>query len=143
MIPFTFIPLLMAVRTTARMAAFMPGASPPLVRTPIVFTCFAIVVSSCYPSDWGCGHISVTEALFHSVFILYQMHFFPYKVYSKTFCLSFQSLFHNFDILFTNYFSKAFRNCSRCRHMPVGRKYLFRPLFLQIDDHGIMAIGAA
>src|SRR5215212_5881628 len=28
----------MAVRATARMAAFMPGASPPLVRTAIRFT---------------------------------------------------------------------------------------------------------
>ena len=26
-------PLPIAIRTTARMAAFMPGASPPLVRT--------------------------------------------------------------------------------------------------------------
>jgi hypothetical protein len=34
--PYTFIPLLMALRTTARMAAFMPGASPPLVMTAMV-----------------------------------------------------------------------------------------------------------
>ncbi len=35
-----------AVRTTARTAAFMPGASPPLVRMPIRFTIFAMVLSS-------------------------------------------------------------------------------------------------
>ena len=27
-----------AIRTTPRIAAFMPGASPPLVTTPIIFT---------------------------------------------------------------------------------------------------------
>jgi len=31
-----------AVRTTARMAAFMPGASPPLVSTPMRFTALSI-----------------------------------------------------------------------------------------------------
>ena len=35
-------PLCRPVRTTARTAAFMPGASPPLVRTPIVLICFSI-----------------------------------------------------------------------------------------------------
>ena len=34
--PITFMLLASAVRTTARMAAFIPGASPPEVRTPIV-----------------------------------------------------------------------------------------------------------
>src|SRR5574341_231049 len=33
--PITSISLVTAVRTTARMAAFMPGESPPLVITPI------------------------------------------------------------------------------------------------------------
>ena len=33
--PMHSMPLPTAVRTTARTAAFMPGASPPLVRTPI------------------------------------------------------------------------------------------------------------
>ena len=33
-IPFTLKPLQMALRVTARMAAFIPGASPPEVRTP-------------------------------------------------------------------------------------------------------------
>ena len=36
------MPRLVAARTTARTAAFMPGASPPLVRTPIRLTCFSI-----------------------------------------------------------------------------------------------------
>ena len=36
-IPFTFNPLLKPLLTTARIAAFIPGASPPLVRTPMVF----------------------------------------------------------------------------------------------------------
>jgi hypothetical protein len=31
------MPFFMAVRVTARIAAFMPGASPPLVNTPIFF----------------------------------------------------------------------------------------------------------
>ena len=34
--PMHSMPLAIAVRTTARTAAFMPGASPPLVRTPIL-----------------------------------------------------------------------------------------------------------
>ena len=36
-VTFTLNPFDNAVRTTARIAAFIPGASPPLVRTPIVF----------------------------------------------------------------------------------------------------------
>jgi len=40
--PFTFTPLQIALRTTARIAAFIPGASPPLVRIPIVFILDAI-----------------------------------------------------------------------------------------------------
>lgn len=32
------------VRTTARMAAFIPGASPPLVNTAIRFVCLALSV---------------------------------------------------------------------------------------------------
>ena len=35
-IPLTATPLQIAVLTTPLMAAFIPGASPPLVRTPIV-----------------------------------------------------------------------------------------------------------
>jgi len=35
MIPFTVNPLKIALRVTARIAAFMPGASPPEVRMPI------------------------------------------------------------------------------------------------------------
>ena len=35
-IPFTFSPLESPLRTTARTTAFIPGESPPLVRTPIV-----------------------------------------------------------------------------------------------------------
>jgi hypothetical protein len=38
----TFIPLAIAARVTARMAAFMPGESPPEVNIPIVFI-FAII----------------------------------------------------------------------------------------------------
>ena len=34
--PRTFTPFPSAVLTTARIAAFIPGASPPLVNTPIV-----------------------------------------------------------------------------------------------------------
>jgi hypothetical protein len=35
--PMTSNPRALAVRTTARKQAFIPGASPPLVRTPIRF----------------------------------------------------------------------------------------------------------
>ena len=45
--PFTLTPLQIAFRTTARIAAFIPGASPPLVRTPIVFILAAIVPPVC------------------------------------------------------------------------------------------------
>jgi hypothetical protein len=38
----------MALRTTARTAAFMPGASPPLVNTAIVFAPIS-VPSKVYP----------------------------------------------------------------------------------------------
>ena len=41
--PTQSMPRLAAERTTARTAEFMPGASPPLVRTPIRFTCFSIL----------------------------------------------------------------------------------------------------
>ena len=41
-IPTHSMPDPTAVRTTARTAAFMPGASPPLVRTPILFIFFSI-----------------------------------------------------------------------------------------------------
>jgi hypothetical protein len=37
-IPTHSIPHEIALRTTARTAAFIPGASPPLVSTPILFT---------------------------------------------------------------------------------------------------------
>ena len=40
-IPMHSIPLASAVRATARTAAFMPGASPPLVKTPILLTFFS------------------------------------------------------------------------------------------------------
>ena len=40
--PMQSMPRPRAERTTARMAAFIPGASPPLVKTPIRFTCFSI-----------------------------------------------------------------------------------------------------
>ena len=35
--PMTCRPFEWAMRVTARMAAFMPGASPPVVITPMVF----------------------------------------------------------------------------------------------------------
>jgi hypothetical protein len=38
--PKTVIFFLMAVLVTALIAAFMPGASPPLVKTPIFFIYF-------------------------------------------------------------------------------------------------------
>ena len=41
--PMQPMPRLDEARTTARTAAFIPGASPPLVRTPIRFTCFSIL----------------------------------------------------------------------------------------------------
>ena len=44
--PMQLMPRLMEARTTARTAAFMPGASPPLVRTPILFTFFSITKPS-------------------------------------------------------------------------------------------------
>ena len=43
LIPFTFNPFTIASLTTARIAAFIPGASPPLVSTPIVLISFAIL----------------------------------------------------------------------------------------------------
>ena len=36
------MPICREVRTTERMAAFMPGASPPLVNTPMRRTVFSI-----------------------------------------------------------------------------------------------------
>jgi hypothetical protein len=36
----------MAVRTTALNAAFIPGASPPLVKTPILFMDFLVIIST-------------------------------------------------------------------------------------------------
>src|ERR1051326_9076507 len=44
--PSTVIPRSSALRVTARIAAFMPGASPPLVRTAICFMC---------PGSWSCA----------------------------------------------------------------------------------------
>ena len=38
--PLTVIPMEAAVRTIERIAAFIPGESPPLVSTPIVFITF-------------------------------------------------------------------------------------------------------
>ena len=43
--PTHSIPRPTAERTTARMQAFMPGASPPLVSTPILFTAFSIFMT--------------------------------------------------------------------------------------------------
>ena len=40
-VSYTHLPT--AARTTARTAAFMPGASPPLVKTPIRFTLLSII----------------------------------------------------------------------------------------------------
>ena len=40
--PMHSMPQAAAVRTTARMAGFMPGASPPLVNTPILLTLFIV-----------------------------------------------------------------------------------------------------
>src|SRR5512143_3015057 len=45
--PTTSQPLSIPVRTTARMAPFIPGASPPLVRTAIRFMVLRLVSSSC------------------------------------------------------------------------------------------------
>src|SRR5699024_11653066 len=43
-IPFILIPRLKPLLTTARIAAFIPGASPPLVKTPIVLiSLFAVI----------------------------------------------------------------------------------------------------
>lgn len=39
-IPTTSIPMNTAVRTTALMHAFIPGASPPEVKTPLYFFLF-------------------------------------------------------------------------------------------------------
>jgi hypothetical protein len=44
--PLTFKPLYIAVRVTARIAAFIPGASPPDVRMPIHFIA-PIFISKC------------------------------------------------------------------------------------------------
>ena len=46
-----------AVRTTARTAAFMPGASPPLVRTPILLTTGSII-----------GYLLLTFGTYHGIF---------------------------------------------------------------------------
>ena len=42
-IPMTCIFFLIAVLTTARTAAFIPGASPPLVKTPMTFWFFSFI----------------------------------------------------------------------------------------------------
>ena len=45
LIPLTLSPFEIPVRTTALIAAFIPGASPPLVSTPIVLTALLIMSS--------------------------------------------------------------------------------------------------
>ena len=49
MIPKTFNSLYVLVLTTARIAAFMPGESPPEVITPIVEIFFIIINTINYP----------------------------------------------------------------------------------------------
>lgn len=46
--PLTCKPFARAVRTAARTAAFIPGASPPLVNIPIVLSL----------SAWNCGKMT-------------------------------------------------------------------------------------
>src|SRR5690606_33202130 len=46
MMPVTRQPSAKAVRTTARMHAFIPGASPPLVRTPICLSSVPLISRS-------------------------------------------------------------------------------------------------
>ncbi len=59
--PKTVSPLEWAILVTARMAAFMPGASPPVVITPIVFV---IVIASefdrTYTMSISAGKINLT-----------------------------------------------------------------------------------
>ena len=42
--PLTFTPFVKAFLTTARIAAFIPGASPPLVNIPIVLISLDIMI---------------------------------------------------------------------------------------------------
>ncbi len=59
--PKTVSPFAWAILVTARMAAFMPGASPPVVITPIVFV---IVIASefnrTYTMSISAGKINLT-----------------------------------------------------------------------------------
>ena len=57
--PITRMPRLSAVRTTARTAAFMPGASPPLVRTPMVLILVDIVSPSLGRNPLSSAHYSI------------------------------------------------------------------------------------
>jgi len=64
LIPTHSIPLLAAVRTTERMTAFMPGASPPEVRIPILLTFLSIYkntpvkISLCYILTDNCQYVN-------------------------------------------------------------------------------------
>src|SRR5699024_4126954 len=91
-IPLTFSPLLMATRTTARIAAFMPGASPPLVSTPMVLIAFAIAI---YLLQCSSRHFPAPEQMIFLILYLNQRYF-------NAFHASLQGLFHKFDIFLTN-----------------------------------------
>src|SRR6185436_837341 len=53
--PYTSQPRASAPRVTARTAAFMPGASPPLVRTAIFFKPTILIDATLQPRSGRCG----------------------------------------------------------------------------------------
>ena len=85
--PLTLTPLAIALRTTARIAAFMPGASPPLVRTPIGLISFATCLSSC---------------LFCTIIVLFFCYYCNISVIKPLYCL-FRTLHLIFQEVFLLY----------------------------------------
>ncbi len=101
LIPF-FNPLyfnavaLIAFRTTARIAAFMPGASPPLVNTPMVLISLAMLVPPC----------ELLGVFRHS------------KLFSELISMIFHTLY-DFYILI----SKSYSQCLQAAPHPPGYSY--------------------
>ena len=110
-IPFTFSPLDNPARTTARIAAFIPGASPPLVNTPIVFTAFS----------------DITVYLQSSFIVRYLQNFFNTHLYY-------------FDIFFCKFFIKFLQQFRTYFCHTTVWKLLFCTFCGQIDNDLILTI---
>ena len=153
MIPFTFKPLWIADLTTARIAAFIPGASPPLVNTPIVLTSFAITLPSC------CNEIYIgIPSLSCGPYLCptpkppapdrgkqpccpcrwrWRWHLFqnPYMNILPHFPPLFNPFFYQSDIFFTKLFCQSPQQLLIRLHVPVGGQDLLRLFLFQVDDH--------